>query len=175
MGGKTIVPPEVGAFPAKPRNGSGTKKETRGTSTVEGGVAPVATPIPRDAPVPENIEFELVASSPLALTDSPDVKQLREKLGLTLDEFASLLGSSARSVSGWENGQPMSQLAERMFREVRALIDRLSALADPAQLPAWLRQPNPTFGGFSPLQLIQSGQMYKLWELIFRIESGDPL
>jgi hypothetical protein len=99
----------------------------------------------------------------LHVVDTPDVKQVRDKLGLTLDDFAALLSSSARSVSGWENGQSMSPLAERVFREVKALIDRLAALADPARFSDWLKQPNPTFGGVSPIQLIKSGQMYRLW------------
>ena len=109
------------------------------------------------------------------MADKSEVRQFRDKFGLTLDEFAALLGSSPRSVSAWESRQPMGQLADRMFRKVRALIERLSALADPAQFPMWLRRPNSAFNGISPLRLIQAGQMHKLWELIYRIESGDPL
>lgn len=69
----------------------------------------------------------------------------------------------------------MSPLATRVFLEVKALIGRLSALSEPSEFQGWLTQPNPAFGGSSPIQLIQNGQMYRLWELVFRIESGNPL
>lgn len=69
----------------------------------------------------------------------------------------------------------MSPLAERMFLEVKALIGRLSAFADPKHFSDWLRRKNDDFEGFSPIDLIQTGKMYRLWELVFRIESGDPM
>lgn len=105
-----------------------------------------------------------------------DAKRFREDLGLTVDDFAKLLGSTTRTVSGWEAHQTaMSPLAARVFLEVKALIDRLAALSDPSTFRGWLFGPNQTFGGSSPIQLIQNGQMYRLWELVFRIESGNPL
>jgi transcriptional regulator with XRE-family HTH domain len=134
--------------------------------------APVLTAAYAPLPGPSTQPPQMLS---VQIADTPEVKNLRKNLGLTLDEFAQLLGSSARSVSGWENGQAMSQLAERVFREVKALIGRLSALSDPARFPDWLKKQNPAFSGLSPIQLIQSGQMYRLWELVFRIESGNPL
>ena len=107
-------------------------------------------------------------------TASADAKKFREELGLTVDEFAKLLGSSSRSVTGWESGQPMSPLAARVFLEVKALIDRLAALSNREEFPNWLKSQNRVFNS-SPIQLIQSGQMYRLWELVFRIESGNPM
>lgn len=111
----------------------------------------------------------------LGKAERVDIKSFREDLDLTLDEFAKLLGSTSRSVSGWERGRPMSPLAERMFHEVKALIGRLSAVADPEHFTEWLRRKNADFEGFSPIDLIQTGKMYRLWELVFRIESGDPM
>lgn len=113
--------------------------------------------------------------SGLREAERTDIRSFREEFGLTLDEFAKILGSTSRSVSGWERGATMSPLAERMFLEVKALIGRLSAFADPKHFSDWLRRKNDDFEGFSPIDLIQTGKMYRLWELVFRIESGDPM
>jgi len=42
-----------------------------------------------------------------------DLKSFREINGLSQEELASALGCSARSVSRWEAGQPLSRLAIR--------------------------------------------------------------
>jgi DNA-binding transcriptional regulator YiaG len=110
------------------------------------------------------------------LDEIPEIKSFREKFRLTIEEISNLLGSSSKSVSLWENGKStMSPLGKRVFSEVNTLIERLAAFSDPDRFPAWLKQRNPAFDGLTPIEVIQSGRMYRLWELVFRIESGDPL
>jgi DNA-binding transcriptional regulator YiaG len=102
--------------------------------------------------------------SGLVAAERTDIRSFREEFGLTLDEFAKILGSTSRSVSGWERGAPMSPLAERMFLEVKALIERLSAFTDPEHFSDWLRHKDVEFDGFSPIDLIQTGKGEPVWE-----------
>jgi putative transcriptional regulator len=64
------------------------------------------------------------------LEDNPPVliKALREKFGLTQEEFARRLGVSFASVNRWENGQTKpSKLAWRQIKQLRTDYGKLPA------------------------------------------------
>ena len=44
----------------------------------------------------------------------------------------------------------------------------------PAALPAWLDQPNDAFGGLKPVELIERGEVDRLWRMHFELRSGNP-
>ena len=162
-------------------SGSKRKRRSGATQKKKDAIVPI-TPRPKSKSKDSGLVAKPSAVAPkqrsksgLGKAERTDIKSFREAFGLTLDEFAKILGSTSRSVSGWEQGAPMSPLAERMFLEVKALIERLSAFADPEQFRDWLRRKNDNFEGFSPIDLIQAGKMYRLWELVFRIEGCDPM
>jgi hypothetical protein len=56
--------------------------------------------------------------------------------------------------------------------------DRLyAALAEiihPSGLPAWLKTPNPAFDGLKPTEVIDRGQVDRLWEMVYRLRAGEP-
>ena len=49
------------------------------------------------------------------------VRDIRYAWGVTQPEFARLLGVSTRTVSGWENGEPMTHRTLVMFEFMKAL------------------------------------------------------
>jgi hypothetical protein len=52
---------------------------------------------------------------------------------------------------------------------------RLGALfASPEQLATWLKTPNKTFDGSQPLQVIERGEIDRIWRMIYFLESGSP-
>lgn len=59
-------------------------------------------------------------------------------------------------------------------RSPEALIDRLRTVVDPEYVSAWLDAPNPAFGGRRPSDLVAAGDHAPLWEMIHRLESGEP-
>ena len=59
--------------------------------------------------------------------------------------------------------------------EVGRLYAKLNqASASPDQLAAWLKAPNPAFGGSQPLLVIERGEIDRLWRIIYFLESGSP-
>jgi hypothetical protein len=38
--------------------------------------------------------------------------------------------------------------------------------------PAWLATPNEAFDGLKPLEVIERGEIDRLWNMIFHLESG---
>jgi hypothetical protein len=59
--------------------------------------------------------------------------------------------------------------------EKAALLHELEGLMDRETCEAWLKTPNPSFSGSSPLQVIERGETDRLWRMIYQIETGEPV
>jgi transcriptional regulator with XRE-family HTH domain len=100
------------------------------------------------------------------------VKALRQELGLNRKQFARLTATSERAVADWENDQPISPGNQKGLRESERLCRALMKVMKPSHVGAWLDTPNEAFGGLKPLDLVERGEVDRLWRMIFEIESG---
>jgi hypothetical protein len=85
--------------------------------------------------------------------------------------LARLLGFSTRWVAAQEAagaGMP----AERRITEIERLYEALCHVVKPEALKGWLNQPNTAFEGLKPLEVVERGQIDRLWQMIFFLESG---
>jgi hypothetical protein len=85
-----------------------------------------------------------------------------------------LTGFSPRSVAKWSEGVPPSAKQEKALVEMDRLLDALARVMPPAQVGRWLKSPNLAFDGSTPLQLVERGELDRLWRLLFDLESGQP-
>ena len=60
----------------------------------------------------------------------------------------------------------------RRMRETERFQTRLAELVKADAIPAWLDAPNPAFDGLKPLEVIERGEIDRLWNMIFYLESG---
>lgn len=105
-----------------------------------------------------------------------DVKGLREALGLPQEEFARLIGVSARTVSRWENGEsePTALALKGIYRWQRMLA-RLQEVFTAEALPQWFHLPNESLGGRTPFDVACTiGGEEELLTLLGRLEWGIP-
>jgi hypothetical protein len=102
----------------------------------------------------------------------PLVKAVREKMGLPRKIFSRLTGFSERAIADWESGKAISEPGLRRIKEIERLQARLAEVVDPEAIPAWLETPNPAFGDLKPLEVIERGEIDRLWNMIFYLESG---
>jgi hypothetical protein len=58
--------------------------------------------------------------------------------------------------------------------ELQRFQERLAEVIRPEAIPAWLETPNEAFGGLKPLEVIERGEIDRLWNMIFYLESGVP-
>ncbi len=58
------------------------------------------------------------------------------------------------------------------MRETDRFQARLAELVKADAIPAWLDTPNPAFDGLKPLEVIERGEIDRLWNMIFYLESG---
>ncbi len=102
----------------------------------------------------------------------PLVAALREKLHLPRRIFSRLTGFSERAIAAWEGGKPISEPGLRKIREIERLRDRLAEVVSAEAIPSWLETPNPAFDGLKPLEVVERGEIDRLWKMIFFLESG---
>ena len=59
--------------------------------------------------------------------------------------------------------------------ELNRLLDDLAVrVMPPAQVDQWLKSPNPAFDGSTPLQLMERGELDRIWRMVHELESGQP-
>ena len=102
-------------------------------------------------------------------------RALREELGLSGRDFARLIGFSERSITAWESGQPMTEPARRKLIELRRFFDSLSGLVKKGTVAIWLNTPNASFASLKPLEVIERGEIDRLWRTLYFLESGEPI
>jgi DNA-binding transcriptional regulator YiaG len=107
------------------------------------------------------------ALNAVAATEVP-----RKKAGLSIKLFSRLTGFSERAIASWEAGEPVSEPARRRLLEIERFRTRLAEVVKADRIPAWLETPNPAFDGLKPVEVIERGEIDRLWNMIFYMESG---
>jgi hypothetical protein len=102
------------------------------------------------------------------------VSTVRGRLGLSRKLFSRLAGFSERAIADWESGKPVSEPGLRRIRELDRFRERLAEVVAAEAIPAWLDTPNAAFDGLKPLEVIERGEIDRLWNMIFYLESGLP-
>jgi hypothetical protein len=85
-----------------------------------------------------------------------------------------LTGFSPRSVAKWSEGVLPSPKQEKALVEMDRLLDGLARVMQPVQVGQWLKSPNPAFDGSTPLQVLERGEMDRIWRMLYDLESGQP-
>lgn len=104
----------------------------------------------------------------------PALHKLAEKFGLRQETLSRLTGFSLRAVAGWASGKQPSAPVQRALTEMDRLLDHLSRLMEPKQVGKWLKEPNAAFDGSTPVQVIERGQIDRIWRMLYFVESGEP-
>jgi len=84
-----------------------------------------------------------------------------------------MTGFSLRALADWSAGKLPSEPARRRIHEIRRLLDSLAQVVKPEAIAPWLRQRNPRFGEMTPMQVIEVGEIDRLWEMIHQMSSDS--
>ena len=115
--------------------------------------------------------------SGLALVANPrggHMLALRAQLGVNRDVFARLLPISVRSLATIESGGSQSEAVVRRLTELGRVVEALSEVVDIAVVGEWLQTPNPAFEGLKPLEVIERGEIDRIWQMVYLLRSGAP-
>lgn len=104
----------------------------------------------------------------------PSIRQTRHGLGVTRKVFSRLTGFSERSIASWEGGKRPGPQSRQRIKEMERLQRALAQVMDPSRIAGWLETPNAAFDEMKPLEVIERGQIDRIWRMIFYLESGVP-
>ena len=96
----------------------------------------------------------------------------RERFGLKKKMFSRLAGFSERAITDFESGKKVSDALSRRMKELVRFQKRLAKVVKATAIPAWLESPNQAFDGLTPVEVVERGQIDRLWEMIYFLESG---
>ena len=100
------------------------------------------------------------------------VAKVRRKLGLSRKLFSRLTGFSERAIANWEGGGKPDEPGMRRIRETERFQSKLAEVVRAEEIPTWLDSPSDAFDGLKPLEVIERGEIDRLWNMIFYLESG---
>jgi hypothetical protein len=63
---------------------------------------------------------------------------------------------------------------KRYIREIERLSQSLAVVVKEKIIPEWLDTPNEAFDGLKPLEIIERGEIDRIWKMMFYLESGVP-
>jgi DNA-binding XRE family transcriptional regulator len=99
---------------------------------------------------------------------------LRAQLGLNQETFARLLPVSTRSLASIEQGQHPNVAVTRRLTEIGRVVRALSEVINEEIVGPWMLQPNDAFDGLKPIEVIERGEVDRIWQMIFLLRSGTP-
>lgn len=105
-----------------------------------------------------------------AVSHAPSVASLRQSLGLTRKMFSRLTGYSERAIAEWESGKEQSDSSRQRLTEIHRLREALVELIPEEQVGPWLLAPNDALEGFKPLEVIERGEIDRLWRMLCTLE-----
>ena len=62
----------------------------------------------------------------------------------------------------------------QQFKELRRVIDALGEVIQKDAIGPWLEQPNGAFSGLKPIEVIERGEVDRIWQMIYYLRSGVP-
>jgi len=104
----------------------------------------------------------------------PAMREITDRFGVRQETLSRMTGFSPRAVAEWASGKPPSAPAKKVFLEMDRLLDALARLMKPKEVGQWLKEPNAAFDGSTPVQVIERGQMDRIWRMLYYAESGEP-
>lgn len=106
--------------------------------------------------------------------DVVDVLELREEFGLNRKLFSRLTGYSERAIAAWESGKDLSEPSRQRMVEMDRLRQGLAGVMKPEYIGQWLRSPLEAFDGLKPIEVVERGEIDRIWRMIYMLESGMP-
>jgi hypothetical protein len=111
---------------------------------------------------------------PIVKYDSGRSLKLRARLRMNRETFARLVPMSSRNLANIEAGKPPSPSVLRQLQALHRIVDALAEVIQKDAIGPWLQQPNGAFDGLKPIEVIERGEVDRIWQMIYYLRSGVP-
>jgi hypothetical protein len=99
---------------------------------------------------------------------------LRDRLNMTREVFGRAVNVSPRAIATVEQEEAAVAKLARPYAEVARLYEALSEVVEPHVIGTWFVTPNEAFGGLKPIEVIERGEIDRLWDMVYRRQLGMP-
>lgn len=99
---------------------------------------------------------------------------LRDRLKMTREVFSRVVNVSPRAIATVEQDEADVAKLARPYAEVARLYEALREVVEPDAIGVWFVTPNEAFGDMKPVELIERGEIDRLWDMVYRMQSGMP-
>jgi DNA-binding XRE family transcriptional regulator len=110
----------------------------------------------------------------IATVKGESLLELRYMLDMARESFGRLVNVSVRTIAEVESTRKKADKLQRNYIEVKRLCDSLKEVVDPSELGEWFDTPTDAFKGLKPIEVIERGEIDRLWEMYYRLRSGMP-
>ena len=100
--------------------------------------------------------------------------ELRDRLAMARPLFSRIVNVSERTIAKVEATAGDAEKLKRPYNEVYRLVEELSDVVDRESLSHWFQTPNEMFDGLKPVEIIERGEIDRLWNMVFQLRSGMP-
>lgn len=114
------------------------------------------------------------AAADIPLRGSVSVAALRQRFHISRKLFSRLTGFSERAIADWERSKTLSGPSLLKMREIARLHAALCTVMREEFISEWIDTPNPAFDGLKPVELIERGEVDRMWRMVFEVGSGEP-
>ena len=83
-----------------------------------------------------------------------------------------MTGLSERTVATWEDGGRINDADVRAIKAVERFLGELAEVVRQEAIVPWLETPNEAFGHLKPIEVIERGEMDRLWRMLYFLGSG---
>jgi hypothetical protein len=103
------------------------------------------------------------------------IDRLQKGFGLNQIQLAtSVLHCSPRSLILWKKNLTPNRATLIRLNELNRLYQALAALMAPEDVAAWMNRTNDYLDPLTPLEVLNRGQIDRLWHIIHNVGSGMP-
>jgi uncharacterized protein (DUF2384 family) len=104
------------------------------------------------------------------------LESLRDKGAMKNIEVANLLGTRPETVSRWNQGRAYPHAAtEKTLLELEYIIDQLADFYEPSEARQWIFAPQKLLAGQSPANLIRTGRIDEVMNLVGQLRDAVHL
>lgn len=100
--------------------------------------------------------------------------ELRDRLSMPRPLFGRIVNVSERTIAKVESETDTAEKLKRPYNEVYRLLEALGDVVEVNSLGYWFQEPNDAFDGLKPMEVIERGEIDRLWNMVHELRSGMP-
>lgn len=100
--------------------------------------------------------------------------ELRDRLSMPRPLFGRVVNVSERTIAKVESETDTAEKLKRPYNEVYRLLEALGDVVEVNSLGNWFQEPNDAFDGLKPMEVIERGEIDRLWNMVYELRSGMP-